>query len=164
MAGEGTAYKLRRVRIITANGERGGYVVFMSHTHTWVLVHCVFSTQGRLDLIPDVTEMCKYLTGVAHAKNITLLAAGGTANHIHLLVAQPSTVTLAKVMQDLKGNSSRWMNKRGTKFAWQEGFGGFRAYPVLKHWALICRPSGPAASSPLLEKSGAKIDNERVFG
>ncbi len=50
----------------------------MSHTHVWVLTHCVFSTQGRLDLIPDVSEMCKYLTGIAHAKGITLLAAGGT--------------------------------------------------------------------------------------
>ena len=53
----------------------------MSYTHAWVLVHCVFNTQGRADLIPDVTEMCKYLTGVAHGKGTTLLAAGGTTNH-----------------------------------------------------------------------------------
>jgi len=72
----------------------------MSHTHAWVLVHCVFSTEGRLDLIPDVREMCRYLTGIARAKNITLLAAGGTANHIHLLIALTPTVTLAKVMSD----------------------------------------------------------------
>jgi putative transposase len=97
----------------------------MSHTHAWVLTHCVFSTQGRLDLIPDVSEMCKYLTGIADAKGITLLAAGGTANHIHLLIALPPNVALSKVMQDFKGNSSHWQNQRGKKFAWQEGFGAF---------------------------------------
>ena len=173
MAGEGPTDELRRVRVVTADGDRGGYVVFMSHTHTWVLVHCVFSTQGRLDLIPDVPEMCKYLTGVARAKNITLLAAGGTANHIHLLVAQTSTVTLAKVMQDLKGNSSRWLNKRGTKFAWQEGFGGFSVSQSQKqvvadyiaHQAEHHRRwTFEQEFMTLLKKSGAKIDKERVFG
>src|SRR5271165_2973791 len=97
----------------------------MSHTHAWVLTHCVFSTQGRLDLIPDVSEMCKYMTGIARKKGITLLAAGGTANHIHLLIALPPTVALSRVMQDLKGNSSRWQNESRNKFAWQEGFGAF---------------------------------------
>ncbi len=28
-------------------------------------------------------------------------------------------------MQDLKGNSSRWMNQHGAAFAWQEGYGAF---------------------------------------
>src|SRR5271166_2828604 len=98
------------------------YIADMSHTHAWVLTHCVFSTQGRLALIPDVSEMCKYLTGIARAKGITLLAAGGTANHIHLLIALPPTVALSKVMQDFQGNSSHWQNKRGKKFAWHEGF------------------------------------------
>ena len=65
------------------------YPAVMSHTHAWVLVHCVFSTKERANLIPDPDELCRYLTGVARAKNITLLAAGGTANHIHLLIAVP---------------------------------------------------------------------------
>ena len=172
-AGEGTGDEQRRVPVVTAIANRGGYVLLMSHTHTWVLVHCVFSTQGRLDLIPDVTEICKDLTGIAHSKNITLLAAGGTANHIHLLVAQPPTVTLAKVMQDLKGNSSRWLNKRGTKFAWQEGFGGFSVSQSQKqvvadyiaHQAEHHRRwTFEQEFMTLLKKSGAKIDKERVFG
>ena len=51
----------------------------MSHTHAWVLVHCIFSTKERANLIPDPVELCRYLTGVARAKKITLVAAGGTA-------------------------------------------------------------------------------------
>ncbi len=145
----------------------------MSHTHAWVLVHCVFSTEGRLNLIPDNPEMCKYLTGIARAKNITLLAAGGTANHVHLLIALPPTVTLAKVMQELKGNSSRWMNRCGTKFAWQEGFGGFSVSQAQKQVVAdyIARQAEHHRKwtfeqefMTLLRKSGAKIDKERVFG
>ena len=86
----------------------------MSHTHAWVLVHCVFSTKERAKLIPDPVEMCRYLTGVAHARNITLLAAGGTANHVHLLIHVPPSIPLAKAVQELKGNSSRWLHERGT--------------------------------------------------
>src|ERR1039457_1008711 len=82
--------------------------------------------QHQQDSCEVITPLqCKYLTGIDHAKGITLLAAGGTANHIHLLIALPPTVALSKVMQDFKGNSSHWQNQRGKKFAWQEGFGAF---------------------------------------
>ena len=49
----------------------------MSHTHAWVLVHVVFSTKERAHLISDVSELCRYITGVAKVKKLTLLAAGG---------------------------------------------------------------------------------------
>jgi REP element-mobilizing transposase RayT len=97
----------------------------MPHTHAWVLVHCVFSTKQLANLIPDPDELCRYLTGVARAKNVTLVAAGGTANHIHLLIAVPPTMPLSKAVQELKGNSSRWLSEHGVRFAWQEGYGAF---------------------------------------
>ena len=97
----------------------------MSLTHAWILVHCVFSTKERANLIPDPDELCRYLTGIARAKSVTLLAAGGTANHIHLLIAVPPTVPLAKAVQELKGNSSRWLSEHGIRFAWQEWYGAF---------------------------------------
>ena len=145
----------------------------MSHAHAWVLTHCVFSTEGRLDLIPDVDEMCRYLTGIARAKNIALLAAGGTANHVHLLIALPPTVALSKIMQDFKGNSSHWLNKRGTKFGWQERFGAFSVSQSQKD--IVASYIGRQEEHhrkwtfeqefmTLLRKSGATIDWKRVFG
>lgn len=45
---------------------------------------------------------------------------------MHLLLSLPATLTLAKSMQTLKANSSKWMNEEfGTRFAWQEGYGAF---------------------------------------
>lgn len=78
----------------------------MSHTHAWVLVHVVFSTKERANLIPDVSELCRYMTGVVRAKKLTLLAAGGSSNHVHLLIALNPVIALSKGVQDLKGNSS----------------------------------------------------------
>jgi REP element-mobilizing transposase RayT len=145
----------------------------MSHTHAWVLVHCVFSTKQRADLIPNADELCRYITGVAKAKNITLLAAGGTSNHIHLLIAVPPTIPLAKAVQELKGNSSRWLHEYGVRFAWQEGYGAFSVSQsqrqvvadYIAHQAEHHRKwSFEHEFMTLLRKSGAAYDARYVFG
>ncbi len=66
-----------------------------------------------------------YFVGIGKAHNIPVLCAGGTANHAHLLIALPATVPLAKAIQVLKANSSRWLGEHGFYFAWQEGYGAF---------------------------------------
>jgi putative transposase len=88
----------------------------MSHTHASVLVHCVFSTKGRTNTIPDPEALWRYLGALARDNRITLLAAGGTANHTHLLLAIPPVLPLAKAVQELKGSSSRWLHEHGHRF------------------------------------------------
>ena len=95
------------------------------HTLACNLVHCVFSTKDRAELIPDPERLRQYLNGMARAKPIPLLAAGGTRNHVHLLLALPPAMPLAKAVQELKGNSSRWLNESIRGFAWQRGYGAF---------------------------------------
>ena len=97
----------------------------MSHTYAHNLMHCVFSTKDRLDLIRNPDELWRYVAVLAHAKNIHVLAAGGTADHLHLLILLPQTITLAKAMQELKANTSRWLRETSRTFQWQEGYGGF---------------------------------------
>jgi putative transposase len=97
----------------------------MPHTHASNLVHCVFSTKHRANRIPHPDALCRYISGIAKAKHITLLAAGGTANHLHLLIALPPAMPLAQAMRDLKGNSSRMLSEMGQRFSWQEGYGAF---------------------------------------
>jgi putative transposase len=95
------------------------------HTLARNLVHCVFSTKDRVDLIPEPERLRQYLTGIARGKNIPVLATGGTRNHLHVRLALPPTVPLAKAVQDLKGNSSRRLNENADRFAWQRGYGAF---------------------------------------
>jgi len=100
----------------------------MSHTYANNIVHCVFSTKDRAPSIPAerASELHAYLGGIARGEGFTLIAAGGTANHIHLLFVLPASHSLAQAVQKLKGSSSRWM---GQDFCWQEGYGAFSVSP-----------------------------------
>ena len=97
----------------------------MPHTLARNLVHCVFSTKGRRPLIAEPGVLWKHLVVIAKSKNIALLTAGGTTNHVHLLLALSPVMMLAKVIQDLKAHSSRWMKEDVARFSWQEGYGAF---------------------------------------
>ena len=97
----------------------------MSHTHSHNLLHCVFSTKERQSLIRNPQELWRYVAALAHAKNIHVLAAGGTENHLHVLILLPQTITLATAMQEIKANSSRWLRETSAKFQWQEGYAAF---------------------------------------
>lgn len=91
----------------------------MAHTYPNVLIHCVFSTKNRLDIIPEGLheKLSMYFVGIGKGHNIPVLCAGGTRNHVHLMIALPATMPLAKAVQVLKANSSRWIGEHGFDFA-----------------------------------------------
>jgi putative transposase len=56
------------------------------------------------------------------------LAVGGAADHVHLLLSLPRTISVAKAVQLVKSGSSKWLHENFPKlksFAWQEGYGAF---------------------------------------
>ena len=53
------------------------------------------------------------------------VAIGGTENHVHILFHLSPKLALAKAVQLLMGNSSKWMGEQKIDFAWQEGYGAF---------------------------------------
>lgn len=56
------------------------------------------------------------------------LAVGGAADHVHMLISLPATISVAKAVQLLKGNSSKWIHETFSEmrsFEWQEGYGAF---------------------------------------
>ncbi|MGC1449595.1 MAG: transposase [Candidatus Sulfotelmatobacter sp.] len=69
--------------------------------------------------------LSKYFAGIGRHHGISVLAAGGTSNHSHLLIVLPPDMAVAKAVQVLKANSSRWVHEHGLEFAWQEGYGAF---------------------------------------
>ena len=49
-------------------------------------------------------------------------------DHVHLLFGMRPTQSLSELMQDIKGDSSKWINEKRYlkgKFSWQEGYGAF---------------------------------------
>lgn len=100
----------------------------MSHTYVSNLMHCVFSTKERRNLISlDVQpELWAFLGGIARKNGFKALIVGGIENHVHLLLSLSANMPLSKAMQLIKGSSSRWMNEiQSIDFAWQEGYGAF---------------------------------------
>jgi putative transposase len=102
----------------------------MSHSHICCLVHVVFATAERRSAIRDEMRerLHAYLGGIAHENGIQTLAVGGVADHVHLLLSLPRTVSVAKAVQLLKSGSSKWIHENfpgSRNFAWQEGYGAF---------------------------------------
>jgi putative transposase len=102
----------------------------MSHSYTKSLFHCVFSTKMRSQSLPTEIQsrLWPYIGGIARTNGMTALAVGGIADHAHVFLSIPATVTLAKAVQLIKAGSSKWLHDSFPimqGFAWQEGYGAF---------------------------------------
>jgi REP element-mobilizing transposase RayT len=113
------------------------------------------------------------MLGIARNLEIEILALGGTANHIHLLMALPAKQALSFAVRDLKANSSRWMSEAHPGFSWQEGFGAFSVSPsqapVVKRYIRNQIEHHKKRNFEdefllLLKKSGVAYDSKYVFG
>ena len=102
----------------------------MSQTLVSLLVHVVFSTKNRVEIIRPETEeeLYPYMSGILRNNGSPCLAINGTANHVHMLVSLSKTIALADLMEDLKKDSSKWIKTQGARyrnFHWQDGYAGF---------------------------------------
>lgn len=113
----------------------------MAGKHLSLLVHFVWSTAGRE---PWVTadwnhRLFSFIGGVLRHNDVKLIGAGGMSDHVHLYTSLPSTISIAKLVNSVKSNSSRWVhetfqNRRG--FAWQKGYGAFSVSKSAEHQVL----------------------------
>ncbi|HEU5450895.1 MAG TPA: transposase, partial [Terriglobales bacterium] len=98
---------------------------------------------------------------------------GATRDHAHVLIALQPDMTVAKAVQTLKANSSRWIAEHGIDFAWQEGYGAFSVSPdrvdAVRHYVLH-QPEHHAKRSyedeftAMLKAAGMEFKQEEVFG
>ncbi len=95
-----------------------------------VYVHIVFSTKNRYPFIkPDVeSELFAYIGGIIRENEGILLKINAVPDHIHILSTLPKNISQAKLLEEIKRSSSRWIKTKGEhyrKFAWQRGYGIF---------------------------------------
>lgn len=98
-------------------------------------LHIVFSTKLRQPLIlPEVEDsLFRYLGGVCRNLDSPSLVVGGYMDHIHILCLLSKKITLAKFMEELKIESSKWMKLQSPllwNFYWQDGYGAFSVNPA----------------------------------
>ena len=104
--------------------------LIMANTYTQIHIQSVFTVQNRSCLLRKEwkNELYKYITGIIQNHGHKVLAINGMPDHIHVFFGMRPTQSLSDLMQDIKGDSSKWINKKGFikgHFSWQEGYGGF---------------------------------------
>ncbi|WP_372648034.1 IS200/IS605 family transposase [Draconibacterium sp.] len=102
----------------------------MANTYTQIHVQAVFSVQNRLCVIRPQweTDLYRYITGIIQNNGHKLLAINGMSDHLHIFFGLRPNQTLSSLVQDVKANSSKWINQNNFvsgRFSWQEGFGAF---------------------------------------
>ncbi len=100
----------------------------MANTYSNILLHFVYSTKHREELIPldVIPRLCSFSGGIARNLRCVLLAAGGMPDHLHQLVSIHPTIAPSDLVPDLKANSSRWLKDvLNRDFQWQSAYGVF---------------------------------------
>lgn len=102
----------------------------MANTYTQLYIQFVFAVKHRNGLIANSwkDELYKYITGIVQNNKHKMIAINGMPDHIHILVGLHPTQSISSLLQDIKGNSSKWINDKKFvqgKFEWQEGYGAF---------------------------------------
>ena len=73
-------------------------------------------------------ELYKSITGIVQNNKHKPICINGTCNHIHIFVGYKPHQLIPDLLQDIKGDSSKWINDKRLvygKFHWQEGYGAF---------------------------------------
>ena len=102
-----------------------------------VILHMVFSTKDRRPFIDTEIRprlhayMAEILRDIEPPQS-QAYRAGGVSDHVHIAATLPRTVTIAKLFEMVKKESSIWIKKQGSQyreFYWQNGYGNFSLGP-----------------------------------
>ncbi|MCC5924624.1 MAG: IS200/IS605 family transposase [Crocinitomicaceae bacterium] len=102
----------------------------MANTYTQIHIQAVFVVKNRDCVIKETweDELYKYITGIIQSHGHKVLAINGMPDHLHVLFGLRPSQSLSDLLQDVKTNSSKWINEKKfmkTKFSWQPGYGAF---------------------------------------
>ncbi|MEZ6143551.1 MAG: IS200/IS605 family transposase [Zavarzinella sp.] len=107
----------------------------MSQTYSLVYIHVVFSTKDRFPFLHSEirARVHAYLATIARQHGCAPVEVGGMADHVHLAIRLSRTITIAKLVEELKTDSSKWIKTLSPtmdKFSWQRGYGCFSVGPA----------------------------------
>jgi putative transposase len=96
-----------------------------------VLLHIVFSTKNRAPFLQDPAireELTGYMVGTLKAIECPSLIVRPVDDHLHCLCQLSRTMSIAKLVEEMKVESSSWAKKQAhplRDFHWQAGYGAF---------------------------------------
>ena len=102
----------------------------MANTYTQINIHAVFAVKGKENILNREIRkrIFEYISGIIKGKGLFPLAVNGFTDHIHVFFELKPDVSISKILQIIKSNSSKWINENHLipgKFEWQNGYGAF---------------------------------------
>ena len=102
----------------------------MAQSPAKIVLHLVFSTKNRERWIEDSLQsgLHAYLAGACRAVGSEAYRVGGADDHVHIACTLPRTLTVSKLLEEIKKSSSVWVKNQDDKLrsiAWQAGYGAF---------------------------------------
>jgi REP element-mobilizing transposase RayT len=102
----------------------------MANTFTQIHIHVVFAVQNRMSLIQKAwqEQLYKYIITIIQKHGHKVLSIGGMPDHVHVLFGFRPTQALSHLIQEVKRDSSEWINQQQLtmgRFSWQEGYAAF---------------------------------------
>jgi putative transposase len=102
----------------------------MPQSLSQLYVHLIFSTKHREPtlLSPAREDLHAYLAAVLNKQDSPALKVGGVSDHVHALFRLSKNIALAKIVEEVKTSSSKWLKTQArnlANFHWQSGYGAF---------------------------------------
>jgi len=102
----------------------------MANSYTQIYIHAVFAVKYRDKVIDKLwkEELSKYISGIVQNNGHKMLSINGVSDHLHIFIGMKPQQSVSALIQDVKANSSKWINENKFvmgHFAWQEGFSAF---------------------------------------
>jgi putative transposase len=103
----------------------------MPQSLSQVWLHIVFSTKNRMPYLQNpefLDEMFRMLSHHVEEAECFPKLAGGWIDHVHIICGLSRTVTISKLVEHVKTETSKWAKKPpggASNFTWQAGYGEF---------------------------------------
>ena len=90
-------------------------------------VHFIWSTKNRQPFIKAEIEqeLFRYMASIFREYESPAISINGTDDHIHALAILSRKITVAKLIEEVKKSSSKWVKTKGAyyqRFYWQNGY------------------------------------------
>jgi len=102
----------------------------MGQSLSQLYIHLTFGTKDRFPFIQQEYEehLHKYIAGTLRQYDSPAIIVNSVSDHLHVLFRLSKNFALAKIVEEVKKQSSKWMKelrKGNSKFSWQSGYGAF---------------------------------------
>jgi REP element-mobilizing transposase RayT len=102
----------------------------MSQSLSKLYIHLIFHIKNNSVTIrnEDKKELFAYIGAIIKDNDSIPILINGTKDHLHILCVMSKNIALAKLVEEIKRHSSRWIktvDQHYKHFAWQGGYAGF---------------------------------------